>query len=128
MLPSSLQGCIYKVNCVAREGPLGDGASCAWRITSLYHEACSFPILQSLKLGLISLYMKTLALLVIHFLTTLAQRAGPGGAKAIIAESVLLKHQQLNCTSLCRKNAKTDHIRQIPLRLSHFIHACWTNP
>ena len=39
--------------------------------------------------------MKTLALLVIHFLTTLAQRVGPGGAKAIIAESVLLKHQQL---------------------------------
>jgi len=39
--------------------------------------------------------MKTLALLVIHLLTTLAQRAGPGGAKAIIAESVLLKHQQL---------------------------------
>jgi hypothetical protein len=39
--------------------------------------------------------MKTLALLVIHVLTTLAQRAGPGGAKAIIAESALLKHQQL---------------------------------
>ena len=39
--------------------------------------------------------MKTLALLVIHVLTTLAQRAGPGGARAIIAESVLLKHQQL---------------------------------
>ena len=39
--------------------------------------------------------MKTLALLLIHVLTTLAKRAGPGGAKAIIAESVLLKHQQL---------------------------------
>ena len=39
--------------------------------------------------------MKTLALLVIHLLTTLAKHAGPGGAKAIIAESVLLKHQQL---------------------------------
>ena len=39
--------------------------------------------------------MKTLALLVIHVLTMLAQRAGPGGVKAIIAESVLLKHQQL---------------------------------
>jgi hypothetical protein len=39
--------------------------------------------------------MKTLALLVINVLTTLAQRAGPGGDKAIIAESVLLKHQQL---------------------------------
>jgi hypothetical protein len=39
--------------------------------------------------------MKALALLVMHVLTTLAQRAGPGGAKPIIAESVLLKHQQL---------------------------------
>ena len=39
--------------------------------------------------------MKTLALLVIYVLTTLAKRAGPGGAKAIIAESVLLKHQLL---------------------------------
>ena len=39
--------------------------------------------------------MKTLALLLIHVLATLAKRAGPGGAKAIIAESVLLKHQQL---------------------------------
>ena len=48
-----------------------------------------------MELGLISFHMKTLALLVIHVLTTLAKRAGPGGAKAIIAESVLLKHQQL---------------------------------
>ena len=39
--------------------------------------------------------MKTLALLVIHVLTMAAQRVGPGGIKAIIAESVLLKHQQL---------------------------------
>ena len=39
--------------------------------------------------------MKPLALLVIHLLTTLAKRLGPGGAKAIIAESVLIKHQQL---------------------------------
>ena len=39
--------------------------------------------------------MKTLALLLMHILTTLAQCVGPGGAIAIIAESVLLKHQQL---------------------------------
>ena len=39
--------------------------------------------------------MKALALLVIHVLTTLAQLAGPGGTRAIIAESVLIKHQQL---------------------------------
>jgi putative transposase len=39
--------------------------------------------------------MKTLALVVIHALSMAAQRVGPGGIKAIIAESVLLKHQQL---------------------------------
>ena len=39
--------------------------------------------------------MKPLALLVIHLLTTLAKRLGPGGARAIIAESVLIKHQHL---------------------------------
>lgn len=39
--------------------------------------------------------MEALALLVIHILTTLAQRAGPGGTRAIFAESVLLKHQPL---------------------------------
>jgi len=50
--------------------------------------------------------MKTLALLVIHFLTTLAQRVGPGGAKAIIAESVLLKHQQLIARRSARKTPK----------------------
>lgn len=50
--------------------------------------------------------MKTLALLVIHVLTTLAQRAGPGGAKAIIAESVLLKHQQLIVRRSARKTPK----------------------
>jgi hypothetical protein len=44
---------------------------------------------------IILLHMKTLALLVIPVLTTLAQRVGPGGAKAIIAESLLVKHQQL---------------------------------
>ena len=50
--------------------------------------------------------MRTLALLVIHVLTTLAQRAGPGGAKAIIAESVLLKHQQLIARRSARKTPK----------------------
>ena len=39
--------------------------------------------------------MKPLALLVMHVLTMLVERVGPGGVKAIIAESVLIKHQQL---------------------------------
>ena len=38
---------------------------------------------------------ESILLLLIHVLTTLAQRVGPGGIKGIIAESVLLKHQQL---------------------------------
>lgn len=50
--------------------------------------------------------MKTLALLLIHVLTTLAQRVGPGGIKAIIAESVLLKHQQLIAHRSGRKTPK----------------------
>jgi hypothetical protein len=66
--------------------------------------------------------MRTLALLVIHILTTLAKRLGPAGAKAIIAERVLVKHQQLIARRSVGKNAQTDHIRQIPLRLSGSIH------
>ncbi len=37
--------------------------------------------------------MRTLLLLIMHVLTTLAKRMSPGGAKALIAESLLVKHQ-----------------------------------
>jgi hypothetical protein len=62
--------------------------------------------------------MKTLALLVIHVLTTLAKRAGPGGAKAIIAESVLLKHQQLIAR---RSFVKTPRLTTLDRFLCGFI-------
>ena len=62
--------------------------------------------------------MKTLALLVIHVLTTLAKRAGPGGAKAIIAESVLLKHQQLIAR---RSVGKTPRLTTLDRFLCGFI-------
>ena len=39
--------------------------------------------------------MCDLAVLFLHLLTTLARLAGPGGARAVIAESVLVKHQLL---------------------------------
>ena len=39
--------------------------------------------------------MRDLALLVLHLLTTIAQLAGPGGARSVVAESVLLKQQLL---------------------------------
>ena len=48
--------------------------------------------------------MKDLVLLLIHLLTTLAKLLGPGGAKAIVADSLLMK-QQLLVISRSRKRA-----------------------
>ena len=62
--------------------------------------------------------MKTLALLVIHVLTKLAQRVGPGGVKAIIAESVLVKHQQL---IVCRSGRKTPKLTTLDRFLCGFL-------
>ena len=39
--------------------------------------------------------MRDLAVVFLHLLTTLARLAGPGGARAVVAESVLVKHQLL---------------------------------
>ena len=39
--------------------------------------------------------MKDLLLIVAHLLTTLARMLGPGGAKAIVADSLLMKQQLL---------------------------------
>ena len=48
--------------------------------------------------------MRDLALLVLHLLTTIARLAGPGGARSVVAESVLLK-QQLLILNRTRKRA-----------------------
>ena len=39
--------------------------------------------------------MRDLAVLFLHLLATVARLAGPGGACAVVAESVLVKHQLL---------------------------------
>src|SRR5437762_10385103 len=39
--------------------------------------------------------MRDLAVLFLHLLTTVARLVGPGGARAVVAESVLIKHQLL---------------------------------
>ena len=39
--------------------------------------------------------MKDLFVLLMHLLTTLAKLMGPGGAKAIVADSLLMKQQLL---------------------------------
>ena len=37
--------------------------------------------------------MRDLAVLLLHLLATIARLAGPGGARSVVAESVLVKHQ-----------------------------------
>ena len=37
--------------------------------------------------------MRDLAILLIHLLTTIAKLTRPGGARAVVAESLLVKHQ-----------------------------------
>ena len=39
--------------------------------------------------------MRDLAVLFIHLITTIARLAGPGGARSVVAESVLVKQQLL---------------------------------
>ena len=39
--------------------------------------------------------MRDLAVLVLHLLSTVARLVGPGGARSVVAESVLVKHQLL---------------------------------
>ncbi len=39
--------------------------------------------------------MRDLAVLFVHLLTTVARLAGPGGARSVVAESVLVKQQLL---------------------------------
>jgi hypothetical protein len=38
--------------------------------------------------------VRDLVVLLLHLLATVARLAGPGGARAVVAESVLVKHQQ----------------------------------
>ena len=37
--------------------------------------------------------MRDLAVLFLNLLTTVARLAGPGGSRAVVAESVVVKHQ-----------------------------------
>src|SRR5216684_4013143 len=62
--------------------------------------ACAWRIVKSLSISGISpaCYdgaMRDLAVLFLHLLATVARLTGPGGARAVVAESVLVKHQLL---------------------------------
>jgi hypothetical protein len=50
---------------------------------------------------LVGCAVRDLAVLFLHLLATVARLAGPGGARSVVAESVLVKHQLL--TDACQK-------------------------
>src|SRR6202023_129943 len=52
--------------------------------------------------------MRDLAVLFLHLLATVARLAGPGGARSVVAESVLVKHQLL---ILNRARKRSPHLR-----------------
>ena len=57
--------------------------------------------------------MRDLAVLLLHLLATVARLAGPGGARSVVAESVLVKYQLL--TSIGPEN---DRPTSVPLIVS----------
>jgi putative transposase len=63
------------------------GRPCAWRIAESEHF--------NQFARLVGLAVRDLAILFIHLLATLARFAGPGGARSVVAESVLVKQQLL---------------------------------
>src|SRR6202041_3444697 len=62
--------------------------TCAWRIVIS-------PIIRRDFLSCYDFVMRDLVVLLIHFIATLARLLGPGGARSLVAESLLLKHQLL---------------------------------
>jgi hypothetical protein len=62
--------------------------SCRWRIVNLGH-FLDFAILLRCSV------LRDLAVLFIHLIPTIARLAGPGGARSVVAESVLVKQQLL---------------------------------
>ena len=54
--------------------------------------------------------MRDLAVLFLHLLATVARLAGPGGARSVVAESVLVKHQLL---ILNRSRRRSPNLRTV---------------
>ena len=61
---------------------------CPWRIAKFLNISCEVTIL-------LGSFVRDLAILFLHLLTTTARLAGPGGARSVVAESLLVKQQLL---------------------------------
>ena len=66
----------------------GQCGACPWRIPNSF----AFFVRLAILLGS---GVRDLAVLFLHLLATVARLAGPGGARSVVAESVLVKHQLL---------------------------------
>ena len=92
---------VLRLNATPSITPLGsliEPIGCAWRIAESEH----FNHFASL----LGLAVRDLAILFLHLLATLARLAGPGGARSVVAESVLVK-QQLLILNRSRKRSPT---------------------
>ena len=65
--------------------------------------------------------MKDMLLLLVHLLTTIAKLLGPGGARAVVADSLLLKQQLIINRSRRRSPNLLVRILVIPITDSGFI-------
>ena len=68
--------------------------------------------------------MRDLAVLFLHLLATVARLAGPGGARVVVAESVLVKHQLL---ILNRSRKRSPNLRSAD-RVVAGLCACFIRP
>ena len=70
-------------------------APCLWRISNFDPKTIAWTDLPRWLVALPCHAMKDLLILLVHLLTTIAKLLGPGGAKAIVADSLLMKQQIL---------------------------------
>jgi putative transposase len=64
--------------------------------------------------------MRELLILAIHLLVTFVKLLRPGGLRAVVAESLLLKHQIL-ISNRSRRRAPNDHARSLRARGDHSV-------
>jgi len=64
--------------------------------------------------------VRDLAVLFLHVLATVARLAGPGGARSVVAESVLIKHELLilNRSRKRSPNRPSDRVSPVYVRSS----------
>ena len=69
--------------------------TCPWQIPIISGDRLHFINLPRSAIALRSVLMRDLTVLLLHLLTTLARLLGPSGMRAMVAETLLIKHQLL---------------------------------